>query len=108
MDENKLKTNKFIYGSWKSIPSKVYNNYNGTINIDEKKLAIILFVNDERKYKLSIDSSTWWVEDYLCFTDDPRFYVLSANETEMVFGEFKNLGNIDGNIKWQLKFERII
>ena len=106
MDKTKTLTDNSLTGSWKSIPNKLFPNYNGKITINSKEVTLLLFVNDERKYKISFDSAASWVEDHLCFTKESRFYILSANELELVFGEFKNPGKKDTQPKWQLKFER--
>ncbi len=108
MDKNKTLTNQSIHGTWKSLPTKLFPNYNGKVTINAKEATLLLFVNDERKYKISFDASAEWNEDYLCFKADSKFYIKSANETEMVFGEFKVPGRTDKGMKWEMKFERIV
>ena len=108
MDKTKQLTESSLQASWISIPNKLFPNYNGKITINAKEVNLLLFVNDERKYKISFDAAADWDEDYLCFKAEPRFYVLSANEMEMVFGEFKNPGKKDHQEKWQLKFEKVV
>ncbi len=108
MDKFKTITNQTYQGTWKSLPTKLFPNYNGKVSINTKEVTLLLFVNDQRKYKISFDATTEWNAEYLCFKGDANFYVKSANETELVFGEFKVANNPDKGFKWEMKFERIV
>ncbi len=106
MDKLKALTNENCQGSWKSMPTKLFPNYNGKVTLTTKEVTLLLFVNDERKYKLSFDATADWDGDYLCFKADSKFYIKSANQIEMVFGEFKVPGQTGKGSKWEMKFER--
>jgi len=77
-----------------------------TINIAEREVTIIQKSNNEEVGNITFENDTWWVGDYLCFTSNQQFYITSANENKMHFGELETPALINGKVKWAKNFQR--
>lgn len=70
------------------------------------RLAYSEYTDGELVDEVIYSPSGWWVGHWLVLSGDKRlFYIESADDKRMIFGEANT--NVVGDIKWQREFERI-
>lgn len=105
-NESKINTGKQIYGNWKWDGIEDGFNKSIIIAIDEKQVIIKWVIAGMQKDTKAFSSNAHWFDDYLNFIEGQVYYVMSANENKMIFGEFEFPGVI-GTAKWEKEFIRI-
>ena len=104
--ELKVLTVNSMVGNWIGAD----DNYEIKISISSEaaKVDITSKEGGETETNVLATSNSWWVEQFFNFIDcNQRFYILYANETEMLFGECKTPTCFDGQNIWQIKFGRV-
>lgn len=100
-DAEKIASGHYMEGKWISKDDKT----DLSIEISQRTVSIAGVVDGE-PLNVEFDNSTWWVEEYLLFKPENRFYLHYANEKHMGFGELILPGDL-GQAKWGYKFDRV-
>lgn len=106
VEEIKTKTGQFLYGNY--FNEKTVNGVRKEIilSIDKEQIIINWFIAKIYSEGKHFSSNAHWYNDYLVFTDEPKYYVKYANESKLIFGEFTQAG-IVGLPLWEEEFIRI-
>jgi hypothetical protein len=103
---NQLKTNEYFFGFWRSRFNENDIDKEIRVIIREGNCSITHLENGTVSLTVEHPNSWHWVgERHLCWMGTP-YYMLSANATRMVFGEFTNPALIGSSV-WQREFERV-
>lgn len=95
-----------MYGSWIGEGKEDGFNKSIIVGIDEKQVIINWLVARIYKDVKTFSSNAHWFGDYLNFVEGQVYYVKSANENKMVFGEFE-FAVVIGMPKWEKEFVRM-
>lgn len=101
-NEEMNSTAYYILGKW----TCNVENANVTINITNEVVTIVGKIGKE-VIDVTFANETWWLDEYLCFISDQRFYIHYANEENLAFGELK-LPGVLREIKWGLVLIRAL
>lgn len=101
-NEEKNRTAHFMMGRWRS------NGLDHDISIEiTPSLITVEGTFEDDPIEATFEKATsWWVETFLLFTSDPRFYIHYATEEHLAFGEMEIPGDL-GEIKWSYRFNRV-
>jgi hypothetical protein len=105
----KERTELFLYGNW------FYEGKNDRGHSEQITIGIIkerdevlinnfiatIYLNGDQ-----FSANAHWYNDYLVFTDRPKYFIRKADEQKMVFGEFIQSGVI-GTPLWEHVFTRM-
>lgn len=110
MTEGQKRTNtiKYINGHWygKGLMEAGTGVINADLRIDED-VQLLIFINGKAEKVKPFSSTAHWVQQFLSFMDNPKFYIKYANENQLFFGELISPGNFNGQNRWGLVFNRI-
>ena len=110
MTENQIRTNtnKFINGHWygEGVMEASSKTIKVALTINENVLLSI-FINGKLERVTPFSSTAHWVEQFLSFMDNQKFFIKCANEKEIVFGELVKPGKFKGGVRWVLTFKRV-
>ncbi|MHB8262043.1 MAG: hypothetical protein ACYDEC_17425 [Bacteroidia bacterium] len=105
-DEIKIKTNKLLHGNYCHEKTVGGVRKEIIVSIDKEQVVINWFVAKVYSEGKHFSSNAHWFNDYLVFTDEPKYFVRYADEDKLLFGEFTQVGII-GLPKWEEEFVRI-
>lgn len=96
----------FFYGNW--YLDKVINGRQTKIIIciTSEKLIINWYIAGIYKEGKELSSNAHWYGDFLCFTEEQKYFITHADEKLLKFGEFSQPG-IVGLVKWEHEFQRM-
>ncbi|MFL5764141.1 MAG: hypothetical protein ACJ77K_09380 [Bacteroidia bacterium] len=101
-NEDHLVTQEHILGNWmgKDECREV------TLSITEEEVQLAIKPQYSDVERIVFPFGGWWIEDYLAFINNSRFYVSYANATELQIAELQVPGKIDSGNKWEMKLKR--
>lgn len=105
-DEQKIKTNHCINGAWYFEGDQRGSRFKIVLSIDAERLVINNYIANIYKDGKEISSNAHWFGDYLCFTEEQKYFVKFADENKMLFGEFTSPGVV-GLPLWEHEFTRM-
>jgi hypothetical protein len=101
-NEDHLITQEHILGNWMGKDES--REVMLSITEEEVQLAIKPRYSDVETIVFPFGG--WWIEDYLAFINNSRFYVSYATENELEMAELKVPGDIESGNKWEMKLKR--
>jgi hypothetical protein len=110
--QQKMQFLKFSRGKWKAA-GKTNKNEPITVEItigDELttvKQEVTTATGIEKTEDRFETNDAWWLEQFYQFLGNRKYFLTSADEKYLRFGELVNPVVFDGNYRWFLKFERV-
>src|ERR1043166_5162483 len=103
-NEDHLVTQEHLLGNWtgKDESREV------TLSITEEEVQLAIKTPNSAVETIVFPFGGWWIEDYLAFINNARFYVSYANETELELAELNVSGQIESGNKWEMKLKRFM
>ena len=90
MEDNLIKaqTGNFIFGVWQC--EGIIDSYQTRIivSISQREFIINWHIAGVFRNGITLSPSAHWFGDFLCFTDESKYFIKYADEQKMIFGEF--------------------
>ena len=105
-DEIFLKTNANMIGHWmyegdiKGYPTRI------NLRVSNEKLVINWWIANIYKEGIEISGNAHWFNEFLVFMEGMKYFIRSADEKKMSFGEMEPGGTI-GKVVWEYEFVRL-
>jgi hypothetical protein len=103
-NEDHLITQEHILGNWTGKDS----SRELTLSISEEEIQLVIKATAANAEVITFPFGGWWIDDYLAFINNSRFYVSYATETELELAELNTPGDFSSGNKWEMKLQRFI
>ncbi|HEY0031042.1 MAG TPA: hypothetical protein VGC65_09810 [Bacteroidia bacterium] len=103
-NEDHIITQEHLQGNW----SGKDGNREVTMKISEEEVHLQIKPDGLPAEMITFPFGSWWIDDYLAFINNSRFYVSYANETELEMAELEIPGIINSGNRWEMKLQRFV